>query len=468
MVKLSEKAKARIAALPEARRKEILEQLQASPFLTYQPHPKQKGFHASMARVRAFFGGNRSGKTRALVQEVIWWATGYHPYRKIPAPPVEIWVVSLDFPSSRDVTQPMIQKVLGSGYWKTWNKTDRILEFNNGSTVSFKSVDSGWEKFQGTAKHLIAFDEEPEEKVWNECRMRVISTKGDIIVAMTPLHGMSFMYDKVYEPWILGSIPKSENECFVASIKDNPYIDLGEIKRVEDGFYDEEREARMEGRFVEFAGLIYKEFDPQVHLVKRFTIPHNWIKIRGLDPGLNNPTAVVWLAIGPDDECFIYDEYYQTDRTIKEFATEIKAQSGGAKISYTIIDPAACSRNPAHPELKSVREEYARHGIWTQPGNNDVSFGINSVKELLRTNPKSGRPKLFIFDDLRNIKKEMVRYRWDTHLHHAETKNPKEKPKKVQDHLMDALRYVIASNPQFVAHSDLMNIVKQTFKPTRT
>ncbi|MHA2068963.1 MAG: terminase large subunit domain-containing protein [Candidatus Thorarchaeota archaeon] len=474
-MELSDRIKEKFKNLPEAKKKLFLERLKLNPFLKYIPHPKQREFHKSPARVRAFFGGNRSGKTRALIQEVIWYATGQHPYKprwnQANNPkwkPADIWVVSLDFPSSRDVVQPMIQRVLGSGYWKQWNKTDRILDFHNGSTVSFKSVDSGWEKFQGTAKDLIAFDEEPEEKVWNECRMRVISTKGDIIVAMTPLHGMSFMYDKIYEPWILGSIPKEENECFVSSIKENPYIDVEEIKRIETGFFDEEKEARMEGRFVEFAGLVYKEFDPKVHLVKRFFIPKDWIKIRGIDPGLNNPTAVIWWAIGPGNEHFIYDEYYETDKTIKEFAEDIKAKTGLDQISYTVIDPASCSRNPAHPELRSVREEYSKYGIWTMAGNNDVSYGINAVKELLRTNPSSGRPKLFIFDDLQYTKREMMRYRWDTHLHHAESKNPKERPKNVMDHAVDAIRYIAASNPTYTAHSNLMAIVKQSFKPTRT
>lgn len=468
MVQLSEKAKARLDAMSPEQRAEIMEAVSNSPFLAYKPHPKQKLFHKSPARVRAFFGGNRSGKTRALVQEVLWWATGYHPNRTIPSPPVDIWVVSLDFPSSRDVTQPMIQRALGSGYWKTWNKTDRILTFDNGSTVSFKSVDSGWDKFQGTAKHLIAFDEEPEHKVWNECRMRVISTKGDIILAMTPLHGLSWVYDEVYEPWILGTVPTTECECFISSIKENPYIDVDEIQRIEKGFFDEEKDARMEGRFVEFAGLVYKEFNPAVHFIKRFHIPQHWIKIRGIDPGLNNPTACVWWAVGPDDEHYIYDEYYETDKTVKEFASDIKAKTGNKEISYTVIDPSSCSRNPAHPELKSVREEYAKFGIWTMAGNNDVSYGINAVKELLEVNPKSGKPKLFIMDDLPNIKREMMRYRWDTYRHHAEDQNRKERPKKVSDHAMDAMRYIAASQPRYTAQADLMDIVKQSFKPTRT
>jgi hypothetical protein len=283
---------------------------------------------------------------------------------------------------------------------------------------------------------------------------------------MTPLHGMTWVYDEIYEPWLEGSNP--DIECFIAKTSDNPYIDPNEIKKIVDSFYDEEKTARLEGRFVEFAGLIYKEFDRKIHLVKRFPIPNHWIKVRGLDPGLNNPTACVWWAISPDDECYIYDEYYEMDKTIQEFASDIRAKTGLSNITYTVIDPAACARNPAHPNLRSVREEYSRQGIWTQIGNNDVSYGINAMKELFHVNPKTGRPKLYIFDDLEAIKKELIRYRWDTFRHHEEDKNLKEKPRKVMDHLMDACRYVAASSPHFVSESEIEAISRMSWKPTNS
>jgi len=456
---------------PQAK-SEYLDRIQRNPFLVYKPHPMQENFHKSNARVRAFFGGNRSGKTRALIQEVVWWATGLHPYKpnlNVSNPnwiPKDIWVVSLDFPSSRDVVQPMIRKILGSGYLKVWRETDKIIELTNKSTISFKSVDSGWEKFQGTEKHLIAFDEEPSHTVYQECIMRVVTTRGDIIIAMTPLHGMSWIYDEVYEPWLQGI--SQDNECFVASIKDNPYVSREEIEKIERTFFDEEKEARVSGSFVEFAGLIYKEFDPNLHLVKRFPIPKHWIRVRGIDPGLNNPTGCVWAAISHDNEIFIYDEFYQQGLTIKDLSTAIKAKTGNDVISYTVIDPASASRNPSHPELRSVKDEYARYGIWTMPANNDVSYGINCVKELLHINPKSGRPRLFFFDDLYATRKELVRYRWDTFRHHAEEQNRKERPKKVMDHLMDALRYACASNPQYIPEHDSLEIASLSFKSTKS
>jgi phage terminase large subunit-like protein len=389
-------------------------------------------------------GGNRSGKTRAGAQEVLWYATGTHPFRKV-SPPVDLWAVSLDFPTSRDVAQPIIREVLGQRYMKRMYEADKILELTNGSTIGFKSVDAGWEKFQGTAKDLIWFDEEPTWDVYQECLMRVVDRHGSIIGTMTPLHGMTWVYDEIYSPWQERS--SEDIECFIASIYDNPYVKETERKFIEDKYFDEEREARLSGRFVSFAGLIYKEFNRDIHIVKRFVIPASWTKFRGLDPGINNPTACIWLAISPENEHYIYDEYCETDANVEQNAGRIKQQTGLAEISATYIDPSACNRNPAHPQLKSLRDEYAKFDVYTVPGNNDVLFGINRVKEKLRINEKTKKPSLYIFDDCMMTLRELVRYRWDTYRHHPEEKNPKERPKKVMDHLMDALRYIEAADP---------------------
>ena len=218
---------------------------------------------------------------------------------------------------------------------------------------------------------------------------------------------------------------------------------------IDDKFFDEEKEARLTGRFVAFSGLIYKEFNPNVHVVKRFHIPKNWTRFRGIDPGINNPTACIWWAVSPDNDHYIYNEYCEVGKNVQENAANIKILTGLDDIMATYIDPSACNRNMSHPELRSVRDEYSRFDLYTVPANNDVSYGVNKVKELLKVNDKTGTPKLHIFHDCYMTLKEIRRYRWDTHRHHAGEKAPKESPKKVMDHCMDVIRYIAAANPFF-------------------
>ena len=439
----------------KATKQYFLDKIEKTPFLQYVPiNNTIRDFHKSKARIKGLFGGNRSGKSRSGAQEVVWWATGTHPFKKVPKPPVHIWVVSLDFPSSRDIMQPLITRLLGERYLKQWYATDKIAELMNGSTIGFKSNDSGWDKFQGTSKNLILFDEEPDYSVYEECRMRVIDTKGDLIFTMTPTHGMTWIYDEIYEPWELGTNPNIE--CFMTSSYDNPYIDSAELDDIKKNFPEDQQQVRLHGKFVEFSGLVYREFDRNIHVVDRFEIPSNWTRIRAIDPGINNPTACIWWAISPDGDHYIYDEYEESDLNIETNTKNIKAQTGLDRISVTYIDPSACNRNPAHPELKSIRDEYSRFKLYTKPANNDVLYGLNKVRSLMKVDETTGQPLLHIFKDCVKTIREISRYRWDEHRFHKDDKNNKEKPKKVMDHLMDAMRYIAASNPM---HSGLYDVV---------
>jgi len=455
-------AMARAKALERIREKE--------KFTHYQPHPKQSAFHRSLKRNKWFFGGNRSGKTTAGAIDVISWGIGEYPDSLsetglIPPfqPPIEIWVVSLDFSISKDVVQPKIREWLPKRYIRKWTTTpgNYALELTNGSSYQFKSCDAGWEKFQGTAKHIIWFDEEPDWNVYQECLARLVDYKGYIIGTMTPLHGLTWVFDEIYDR------QGTDIDVITAEIYDNPHLDPLEIKRLEDAYSDEEKEARLHGKFVEFAGLIYKGFDKEVHVIsgKNFSIPKSWTRIMCIDPGINNPTAVLWIAISPDDVWYVYDEYYETEKTVKENAKAIKAITGGQKILATLIDPSADSRTP--DQLQSVRQQYMKYGIFTRPANNDVSTGINAVKQLLRINEKTGKPRLYFLDHCVAAIKEIARYRWGQFRINSEGKNLKEKPQKVLDHCMDDLRYLAVEDFKYQHEIDLSKMgYKKTSKFT--
>lgn len=459
---MAESLEKKLSKLDSKTKKKYLQRLKLCPFLTYRPHPIQEKFHKSKRRFRCIIGGNRSGKTYSSIMEAVWMATGTHPYKKVEVPN-QGWVVSLDFPTSRDVAQPLVKSMLGQGYLKNWREADKIAELVNGSTIGFKSVDSGWEKFQGTKKLWIAFDEEPKHTVYQECRMRVADLKGYIWIAETPMQGMSWVYDTIYEPW-----EKNEGEwdVFIIKTQDNPYTDKKEIERLKKIFVGEERDARLEGKFVLFAGMVYKEFDYNTHVIEPFDIPDDWTRVRAIDPGINNPTACLWCAVDPDNNYYIYDEYYESERTVEENSAVIKAMSGKQDIQYTLIDPVFVKRTMQ--EKTSVRDEYIKNGIPCLPGLKDVSVGISAVKRKLHINEKTGKPELYFFSNCKNTLKEIRRYRWDEFRVNPSEKNKKEKPKKIQDHAMDSLRWICADEPVYVNPQLTAMVVNDSFKPTKS
>jgi phage terminase large subunit-like protein len=59
------------------------------------------------------------------------------------------------------------------------------------STIGLKSYDQGRKKFQGTKKHVIWLDEEPEAAIYDECMLRLMTTNGLMLCTFTPLEGLT-------------------------------------------------------------------------------------------------------------------------------------------------------------------------------------------------------------------------------------------------------------------------------------
>lgn len=59
------------------------------------------------------------------------------------------------------------------------------------SHLALKSYEQGRKAFQGTAKHIIWLDEEPPADVADECRMRLMTTRGLMMLTFTPLEGLT-------------------------------------------------------------------------------------------------------------------------------------------------------------------------------------------------------------------------------------------------------------------------------------
>ncbi len=161
---------------------------------------------------RAFIAGNRCGKTVAGAYETTLHLTGLYPDwwagRRFEHP-VDVWVAGDTSQTTRDVVQYELLGPIGDfgtgmiPYRMVGDvsmargtpgavDTVRVKHANGGSsTLGFKAYDQGREKFQGTARHVIWLDEEPDEAVYDECLMRLMTTEGLMICTFTPLKGLS-------------------------------------------------------------------------------------------------------------------------------------------------------------------------------------------------------------------------------------------------------------------------------------
>lgn len=262
--------------------KEERRRIENNRLLTYnvgeKVHKKQMAFHRCLKRNRWVFGGNRSGKTECGAVEAVWWARGIHPYRQNKRD-VEGWIVSLSYEVQRDVAQNKFLSYLNPDWIEDmvmmsgkkssaqYGIIDYVLIKNvlgGTSKISFKSCDQGREKFQGASLDFVWFDEEPPKDVYDECRMRVVDRKGDIWGTMTPLKGLTWVYDEIY----LNS--SQDKEVWHEHIEwaDNPFLDPEEVDNLSRCMDEETLSSRRYGRFSEAEGMVYKEFDQSRHVIE--------------------------------------------------------------------------------------------------------------------------------------------------------------------------------------------------------
>ena len=412
-------------------------------------HYKQLEFHKNPKRNRWVFGGNRSGKTECGAVETVYFACGIHPYRKNKQN-VYGWVVSLSRQVQRDVAQEKILHYLNPKYIEKIvmvsgskeSPESGMIDFivvknalGGTSKIGFRNCEQGREKFQGASLDFVWFDEEPPYDIYLECKMRVLDKKGDIFGTMTPLKGLTWVYNEIY----LNEGKSNEVWCEHMQWEDNPFLDKNEIENLSSSMSKDELEARKYGRFINSSGLVYSEFDENLHVIEPFDVPKEWYDNISIDPGLNNPLSAHWYAQDFDGNIYVIAEHFEAKKDVAYHAQKIKEICD--KLSWpkrnngmveALIDSAASQRTLASE--KSVVELFYDNGILVSTKVNKNMFsGISAVKNYLKS--VDGKTKIFIFKNCVNMISEFKSYWW----------GDGDNPIKKDDHALDELRYYIMS-----------------------
>lgn len=409
-------------------------------------HQKQMLFHKCPKRNRWVFGGNRSGKTECGAVEVVWMARGIHPYRQNKQ--TTGWVVSLSYEVQREVAQEKVLSYLNPDWIEdvvmmTGKKSDYkhgIIDyilvknvFGSVSRIGFKSCDQGREKFQGASLDWVWFDEEPPEDIYQECCMRVLDKKGEVWGTMTPLKGLTWVYENIYLNC------KNNPEVWHEHIEwsDNPFLDKDEIELLTNALDKESLESRRYGRFCKAEGLVYKEFDESKHVIEPFDIPSEWQDMIAIDPGLNNPTACLFCAVDYDGNIYVVAEHYEAGKDVTYHSQALHKMAD--KMGWykdkkgrlnAIIDSASNQRTLA--SSKSVAELFRDNGILVNTNVDKQLFGgIARMKQYFSMD------RIRIFSCCTNLIREIKSYWW------REGDNPIKK----DDHCLDALRYYVMTKP---------------------
>jgi hypothetical protein len=231
-----------------------------------------------------------------------------------------------------------------------------------------------------------------------------------------------------------------------AATKSNPHNPL-EYEPTLRVLYSREQAARfLEAEFTAGGGLVLHPWDPELHVIDSFTVPPHWNRYRSLDPGFSqDQAACLWAATDTEGNLFVYDEYYEKNRVIREQTQEILQQSKGQFFEWTAIDPQANQRN--NDTGLTQKDTYKKHGLENLlDGDPRKEMAISAILELLRPDPThchpltgmENSPRLFVMRHCRHTIEEVTNWKRD------KRGNPADK----NDHLAAALRFLILGRPQ--------------------
>lgn len=239
---------------------------------------------------------------------------------------------------------------------------------------------------------------------------------------------------------------------------ENVHLPEGYVENMLQTWSAERIKREIDGSFDAFEGMVYHEFRQDVHVVEPFVVPQEWTRIAGCDHGYRNPAAWVFGAVDYDGNIYVYDEFYEKEWLIEEICLGnrklnkpgILQKLGKDKLTEARMDPS--TRAVRGAQGKSDWDFYIDNLPVTFPlmlANNDKTAGIDRVKSFLKVSPITKKPKLFIFRTCTNLIEEFSKYRYaEMSANSQGKKNDKEEPMKVDDHLMDSIRYMIMTQPE--------------------
>jgi hypothetical protein len=426
-------------------------------------HKEVRRFHNSDARVKVCCAPRRTTKSYSAAKDVL--ATILQPKKRV-------WIVgpnySLAEKEFRYILDDMVinRIKLGLPMPKSYNvssKSGRLyIEWGRGKDQSGKEVI--WDtivqgmsaenptSLLGEAVDAVIYSEAAQmtRAIREQYVAPTLNTTGGYeIIPTTPSQSAEW----VHELWSIGqegTFPEIESFHWDASA--NPsynWKDFEQAKR----FYGEDSPVFREqylGEWVFYAGVVYPTFNPDKHIIEPFDIPRDWPRIRSIDFGHRDPFVCLWGAVGPNNEIYIYREYYNRDgMPIKYHAGMISELTKDEKVVQTVGDPSS----------SQAIDDMCYEGLPVIPANNDRGAGRLRVSEYMLPTPDGPAPhpihgsvsadviakypRLYIFNTIKELPREIKFYRW------AEGKNKEGEREKTEgsDHACDSLRYLLMTRP---------------------
>lgn len=390
-------------------------------------------FFLSRVRYTCYGGARGGGKSWAIIRKAVLLAFYY--------PEIQILVVRREYDQLENpIIQPML-KLLQPGTY-TYNKTDHLLTFVNGSKIKFSNMpdySSTVEgKFQGNNWDILFIDE-ATQFLESEFRGLDAIIRGDnglpkrVYLTCNPGGVGHFWVKRLFVDRDFRGDENPDDYVFIqAKVYDNKNIDK-EYINVLNNLPEDVRRAHRDGDWNALSGVYFDEFTDGLHTCKPFPIPKRWKLYRAMDYGLDMHFCI-WVAVDETGRCYVYRQFAQSNMVVSDAAKiQLDLTRTDEDIGYTIAPPDLWARN--RETGKSQAMTFMENGVTLFKADNNRKQGWYALKELLKIRP-DGKPGLIIFDTCGNLIDCLKCLQHDKTDPNDVAKNPHE-----LTHGPDALRY---------------------------
>ncbi len=422
----------------------------ADAHVNFTPHIHQAGFILSEAQTVVAVAGARSGKTlvgSARALDFVVRQPNYGSTERKAGVPYMVAIGTENYPMLKRVILPAFQRLcpreLKDGPYHWTDHLQKVWGVHGLTFVYFLSCrdPTSW---QGLDLHGCWLDEFAlvKEEMYDEIQTRLANQKGWLQLTGTP-RGPNWAKKRLYDIWIEGS---KQVDFHTWTTAQNPFFPRDILRQKKEEMPDRYFRRTFEASWDTFEGQVYEDFLEQLHCQARtkytFALPNGRLAGKGriivqleqvaagVDWGYTAPGAIV---VGGKTRS---GDWYILDADAARGVEVVSATRGDSWVRRALALRAKWGIEMFYPDPSEPEhiQQFRVAGLPVMSAINDVGPGIQCVAKYMKVGETTEKTHMVIMSDLKEIIDELTYYHW---------MEGKEEPEKINDHSMDAMRYLL-------------------------
>lgn len=337
--------------------------------------PKQMEVLNGIKRFTIFRAGRRLGKSYLASYYLVKFALTH--------PNCLCWQVTLDISTSVELSMPYFERLCPPELIVKKNSQTRTFTLINGARVVFKTAETA-EALRGRGLDLVILEEcafwKNGKALWNDIlRPQLVGNGGRALFISSP-NGSNWMRQLEMHARDLIAKGNKEWAIFTGTIADNPSITQEEIDLIRESTPESVFNQEYLGQYEDSIGHVYWDLDERRNVVNAIPQGLNPIyTIRGMDWGLADDMACVWMQPLPNKKVYVFSEHSANGLDVQAQAKIIHGKTF-VPIKWSVLDSSCWNRDAS---MTSVARRFSACGIPVVPATKDFDGSVSDVKLLL-------------------------------------------------------------------------------------